>query len=95
MEQVKVSRFLAVLVGIFVLCVEIEANAQIPIDYSICAAPLKKDIIVRVNSQDEAYTYISMIDEQTYELLKHDVDTNASIPIPSLGRSSVSQSNRT
>jgi len=36
-----------------------------------------------------------MIDEQTYELLKHDVDTNASIPIPSLGRSSVSQSNRT
>lgn len=57
------------------------AFAQTPVDE--CTAALNKDLIHRVRDEQQQYAYLSIIDQQTFDELKHNQQLSLSMPIVS------------
>lgn len=46
-----------------------------------CNAALNKDLMLTVSTEQRAYAFLSLIDQESYEEIKHNADAGVSIPI--------------
>src|SRR5271156_5687939 len=46
-----------------------------------CAVTLQKDVYSNVKTTDQDFAYASLVDEHTYDEIKHDASAGATIPV--------------